>query len=233
MSSKIQKITLPSSRKTEWKKALPGLLNNLIPGTAELDCSDWALGSSQLLELIVSIEKAGFKVSIISSQTPETLVTASSLGYQTHLRLQEKEFEESNLYGSPSLTKPPKLLFHHGTLRSGDHLSTEGDLLLFGDVNPGATISAGGDVMIWGRLRGTAHAGKDGLSTSKIVALQLRPLQLRIGNLVARGPEEQPEPGLAEEAKVLNGQIVIQPACTKNSLLNKHVESAENLNSKL
>ena len=85
-------------------------------------------------------------------------------------------------------------------------------MLLLGDVNPGARISAGGDVMVWGRLRGIAHAGQDGDTKAKIVALQLRPLQLRIADAVARGPEDQPQPGLAEEARLEAGTIMIEPA---------------------
>ena len=82
-----------------------------------------------------------------------------------------------------------------------------------GDVNPGGSASADGDVYIWGRLRGRAHAGLSGNRTARIVALQLRPLQLRIADLVARGPEEQPQPGLAEQACILEGAIAIEPAC--------------------
>ena len=66
--------------------------------------------------------------------------------------------------------------------------------------------------MVWGRLRGIAHAGQDGDTKAKIVALQLRPLQLRIADAVARGPEDQPQPGLAEEARLEGGSIMIEPA---------------------
>jgi septum site-determining protein MinC len=101
---------------------------------------------------------------------------------------------------------------HRGTLRSGDHLQTQGTLLVLGDVNPGARISAAGHVLVWGRLRGTAHAGCNGDTGARIVALQLRPLQLRIATTVARGPDGSPPPGLAEEAKIVNGTIQIDPA---------------------
>ena len=109
------------------------------------------------------------------------------------------------------------MLFHHGTLRSGEHLDAFGDVLVLGDVNPGARISAGGNVMVWGRLRGIAHAGKPGNNQAKITALQLRPLQLRIADKIARGPDEKPEQGLAEEALIDQGKIIIQPANSKNS----------------
>jgi septum site-determining protein MinC len=104
------------------------------------------------------------------------------------------------------------LSIHRGTLRSGDHLQVKGPLLVLGDVNPGARVSAGGDVRVWGRLRGVAHAGCHGDRSARIVALQLRPLQLRIAEAVARGPEDLPPAGFCEEAVLLDGTIAIRPA---------------------
>jgi septum site-determining protein MinC len=112
----------------------------------------------------------------------------------------------------------PALLIHRATLRSGDHLKARHHVLLIGDVNPGAQISAGGNVLIWGRLRGFAHAGVEGDLNARITALQLRPLQLRIADLVARGPEEKPQPGLAEEARIVDGVISIEPADPRSDL---------------
>jgi septum site-determining protein MinC len=105
-----------------------------------------------------------------------------------------------------------RLTLHQGTLRAGDHLNVEGSLLVLGDVNPGARVSAGGHVLVWGRLRGSAHAGCRGDSGASIVALQLRPLQLRIAAAVARGPDELPPAGLAEQALLINGAIQLRPA---------------------
>ena len=221
MTHLTQTISLPPTREAEWKKVLPKLISDLKPGFTELDCGDWTLGAHELQKIISSMQKAGLKLTRVSSCLPETIVTAAALGYQTNLALKggaqsgDKKGFHNDINSAKETSK--KLLFHSSTLRSGDHLMTEGDLLLHGDVNPGARISAGGDVMIWGRLRGTAHAGKNGNANAKIVALQLRPLQLRIGDLVARGPEEKPQQGFAEEAKILNNQIVIEPASTKLS----------------
>ena len=52
-----------------------------------------------------------------------------------------------------------KTNFHQGTVRSGEYLDSPGDLLILGDVNPGAKVSAEGNIIIWGRLLGIAHAG--------------------------------------------------------------------------
>jgi septum site-determining protein MinC len=108
--------------------------------------------------------------------------------------------------------EPPALRIHQGTLRSGDHLHSEGSLLVLGDVNPGARVEAGGHVLVWGTLRGVAHAGCGGDTSARITALQLRPLQLRIAGAVARGPQERPAPGLAEQARLVDGVIRIDPA---------------------
>ncbi len=215
LKSITQKITLPSSRKTDWKTALPDLLKSLEDEKTELDCNDWELNYCELQELISFIERSGLQISTISSKIPKTIVSASALGHQTRLIIPNSKISTSSPQPSLLSKEKQKLFFHNGTLRSGDNLSTEGDVLLFGDVNPGATISATGNVMVWGRLRGVAHAGKDGNQNMKIIALQLRPLQLRIGKLIARGPEEKPEPGLAEEAKIVGGEIIIEPATTK------------------
>ena len=144
----------------------------------------------------------------VSATNPETLVSANALGLSARL--------SSDLIGSQeprdASTTDSELLFHKGTLRSGDHLQSDGDILLLGDVNPGALISADGDVMVWGRLRGTAHAGQHGEKQARIIALQLRPVQLRIADVVARGPEDQPQTGLVEQARLQDGEIVIEPA---------------------
>jgi septum site-determining protein MinC len=122
----------------------------------------------------------------------------------------------------------PALLIHRATLRSGDHLKARHHVLLIGDVNPGAQISAGGNVLVWGRLRGCAHAGIQGDLNARITALQLRPLQLRIADLVARGPEEKPQPGLAEEARIVDGEIAIEPADPRGDLLMQEVSLDSN-----
>ena len=213
--SQFQSITFPLTRKEDWREVLPRKLIQLHPGIVIVDCLDWVLSCKDFQKIKVLLDNAGLKIKLIESSIPETLVSAASLGHQTLLRLDDNQAISNNSIGEGTIpNKTTPLLFHKGTLRSGEHLEAEGDVLLLGDVNPGAKISAQGDVMIWGRLRGTAHAGKSGNNQAKIVALQLRPLQLRISNKVARGPEEQPQEGLAEEALIEAERIVIKPART-------------------
>ena len=78
--------------------------------------------------------------------------------------------------------------------------------VLFGDVNPGAEIRATGNIVVLGRLRGTAHAGI-GQDVGFILALRLEPQQLRIGRKVARSGEDmravEPEIAFLTDDKIV------------------------------
>jgi len=98
------------------------------------------------------------------------------------------------------------------TLRSGQVVQYPGHVVVIGDVNPGAEIIAGGDVVVWGKLRGIVHAGATGDDEAVVCALSLAPLQLRIGNHIARAPEEREDlPERPEMASVQDGEIVAEP----------------------
>ncbi len=202
-------LQLPDHRSQHWKNALPGLLDQEPSNLVELDCGDWNLNCSDLQQLLQILQSMGCRLRWLCSRHPKTVVSAAALGLNVHL-------DEAGAQPPPKNEEQDGLLVHRGTLRSGDHLQCDGDVLIYGDVNPGARVSAGGDVMVWGRLRGIAHAGCHGSNKAKIVALHLRPVQLRISNAVARGPEDQPLDGLTEQARLDQGVIVIEPAETRS-----------------
>ncbi|WP_026572306.1 septum site-determining protein MinC [Bacillus sp. UNC438CL73TsuS30] len=74
-------------------------------------------------------------------------------------------------------------------IRSGQVLEVPGDLLLIGDVNPGGTVMAGGNIFIMGTLKGIAHAGCTGNDEAIIAASNMRPTQLRISDCLNRAPD--------------------------------------------
>ncbi len=74
-------------------------------------------------------------------------------------------------------------------IRSGQVLKTPGDLLLIGDVNPGGTVIAGGNIFIMGSLKGLAHAGCFGNEDAIIAASHMKPSQLRISDHINRAPD--------------------------------------------
>jgi len=84
-------------------------------------------------------------------------------------------------------------------------------VVIIGDVNAGAEVIAEGDVLVWGALRGTVHAGYPGNEEAVVCALVLAPVQLRIGKLASRPPEDGAvSPQMPEVASVKNGQIVVE-----------------------
>ena len=74
--------------------------------------------------------------------------------------------------------------FHHGSLRSGQKLETEGSLVILGDVNSGAEVIASDNIVVLGNLRGLAHAGAKGNKQAIIAAGLLDTVQIRISNIV-------------------------------------------------
>ncbi|HEY7355029.1 MAG TPA: septum site-determining protein MinC [Ktedonobacterales bacterium] len=102
-------------------------------------------------------------------------------------------------------------LFTRRTIRSGQRLRYESSVVILGDVNAGAEVIAGGDVVVWGTLRGTVHAGYPANEEAIVCALALAPVQLRIGALASRPPEDGGlPPQMPEVASVKNGQIVVE-----------------------
>ncbi|KLU59570.1 septum site-determining protein MinC [Peptococcaceae bacterium CEB3] len=101
-------------------------------------------------------------------------------------------------------------LFVDRTLRSGHSVQYEGHVVVLGDVNPGAEIVAGGNIVVLGTLRGVAHAGATGDRGASVSAGHLRPTQLRIADRVARAPDEEVEAVGPEIARIKNGQLFVE-----------------------
>ncbi|MEB3318179.1 MAG: septum site-determining protein MinC [Cyanobacteriota bacterium] len=190
------------------------LLEPSLQGAVTLLCGPWPLRPIDFRRLMDLLKTASLSLRSVSCQEEGARIAAASLGLTVEMSpivgetAGWEEAEPESRGGADSVA----LSIHQGTVRSGDHQHAAGSLLVLGDVNPGAQVSATGHVMVWGKLRGTAHAGRSGDRTARIVALHLHPLQLRIADQVARGPAEAPPPGLAEKAHLVNGRIQIDPA---------------------
>ncbi|MHB9144086.1 MAG: septum site-determining protein MinC [Symbiobacteriia bacterium] len=100
------------------------------------------------------------------------------------------------------------------TLRSGQRVRFDGNVVVLGDVNAGAVVIAAGDIVVMGALRGLAHAGSTGNQRAVVAALRLQPTQLRIASFISRSPDDgsnQDQPRAPEVASIKNGIIVIEP----------------------
>ena len=96
-------------------------------------------------------------------------------------------------------------------IRSGQKISYDGTLIIFGDVNAGAELEAAGHILVLGALRGVAHAGCKGDKKAVIYANQLRSVQLRIADLIARAPDgENTKRNIPEIARIIDNYLVIE-----------------------
>jgi septum site-determining protein MinC len=112
----------------------------------------------------------------------------------------------------PSPADPQTLLhLERRTVRSGEKIASAGHVIILGDVNPGAEIIAGYNIIVWGSLRGSAYAGVPDQEEAVIAALHLAPIQLRIAGYIARAPEARPTAaGLPELARIDQQAIVVE-----------------------
>ena len=115
--------------------------------------------------------------------------------------------DEDNAANSTAEALRAEPLYLQTIVRSGGEIRHPGTVVLVGDVNPGGTIAAAGDIIIWGRLRGVAHAGSEGDRRRTIAALHMEPTQLRIADVVARAPQHPPQATDAEVAYITPGGI--------------------------
>ncbi len=126
---------------------------------------------------------------------------------------QQEEKKEIHNELSVSLEKLPtnNVKVINKSLRAGQSVEHTGDVLILGDVNPGAEVKATGNIIVMGTLKGVAWAGYLGNPDAVIVALRMQPSQLRIANIIAiNEDEEERAPDYPEIAKIENGEVVIK-----------------------
>ena len=106
--------------------------------------------------------------------------------------------------------------FYKGTLKDGQMLETENSVIVLGDVYPGASIISNKDIVILGGLYGQAYAGGNGEDGHFVVALEMSPEKLKIGDFKYKTSEKQSKWGIKPKiqpkiAYVQDGRVVIEP----------------------
>ncbi len=176
------------------------------------------LRASQLLQIQKLFLRHDLALRAILSDEATTRAAARDMGFATRLAGSHTDLDGNLLAKkAPETAAPPPGSDHlpgglvlKETLRSGRRVFHEGDVVVIGDVNPGAELIAGGDVIVWGRLRGLVHAGALGDETAVICALDLSPTQLRIAGQIAIAPAEKEKTPKPETAVIRDGQIVAE-----------------------
>jgi septum site-determining protein MinC len=169
-----------------------------------LDVGPQILRVNELVALRDRLSDRGISLWAVLSESPTTEKTAQLLGLAT--RISKPRPEEARQFAVDDLGDATAL-FLNKTLRSGTRIEFPGHVVVVGDVNPGAEIVAGGNVLVWGRVRGMVHAGAKGDTSAYICALDLSPTQLRIADEVSAflGPQNDPRPeivSLNDEGKL-------------------------------
>lgn len=179
------------------------------------------LHQSRLAELQALLASHELELWAVLSEHEATREAARALGLATRLAGSDTDLEgnprESRGPGSAA-AEPQQVanaLLWQETLRSGQSLVHEGHVVVLGDVNPGAQIVAGGNVVVWGRLRGLVHAGAHGDRQARICALELVPTQLRIADQIAVPPADRPRSLRPEMAAIREELIVAEPWRTR------------------
>ena len=136
---------------------------------------------------------------------------------ERHAAAHENEADELKLSDSdvnpeqgdaprPANVRTVNTVFLQNTVRSGQRIESFGDIIVVGDVNPGAEVIADGSIAVFGRLMGLAHAGARGDRTACVVANRLTPSQLRIcGKMVIVPRDREPE---GTEIATLNDDVI-------------------------
>ena len=166
-----------------------------------------SISAHQLSKLKNHFEKINNCSLIIYSNNIDTIITGKSLKIDSTFMKEQEIKNELLLINSQQECD----ILHKGTVRSGDRISSNGNLCIIGDVNPGAIISAKKNIYVWGKLLGIAFSGKDGNKNTSISSLYLKPLQLRIADVVAIGPKFKPKNYYPEIAVIDKQMIIIKP----------------------
>ncbi len=124
------------------------------------------------------------------------------------LNLSRKDIKQSRRSARRSET-----LVIHSSLRSGQRIEHDGDVLIIGHVNDGAEVIAEGNVSVMGKLKGLVHAGYNSEEDRAIIAASFETKQVRLGTKVST---------LSEEADFWGRYVIVSPE--KGSLLFKELK---------
>ncbi|MCD4685674.1 MAG: septum site-determining protein MinC [Anaerolineae bacterium] len=167
---------------------------------------------NDLAQVQRALEKRDVTLVAVLSDSPTAVAAARKLKLRTELATVEMDTQP--IEALP--LKPPPIdpeergtagvLINH-TVRNGRTVHSAGHIVILGDVNAGAVIVAGGDIIIWGKCRGVVHAGANGDESAVVCALHLTPTQLRIAGHITISPDDRRRHPKPEMAMVRHGRI--------------------------
>lgn len=209
----ISQGLLVTISETTWKKASELLISKIDESPdffkgarIALDIGELSIKSLELSKLRDLLSKREITLWAILSQSETTLQTARLLGLSVELgtKTQREKAKTDN-----SIFEGESAVWIEKNLRAGYKIETKCHVVVVGDVNPGAEIISGGNIMVLGRMSGSVHAGADGNSSAKVMALVLEPTNLMI-NQISAAPIEKKKKKQPEIARLQNNEIIIE-----------------------
>ena len=198
----------------DWKTLEDDIISHIYEREAffhgakiALDAGSLAIHAAEMGRLRDRLSEKGVTLWAVISTSAITINTAKMLGLDTSLERTRLRNKESGIE-SPEIGE--EAIFIQRTLRSGMCINSEKSVIVLGDVNPGAEIITRQNIIVWGRLRGTAYAGKDGSQENIICALNMAPTLLRIGEIVSELPVKLKK-SRPYTAKIIKGVIQFEP----------------------
>ncbi len=173
-----------------------------------IDVGSRIIKAADMGQLRDNLSEKNLALWAVISSSPVTEQTAQVLGLAT--RISRPPAERSIRPVDTTVNSGEQAIFVRRTLRSGFSLQHTGSVIVVGDVNPGAEIIAGGNVLVWGKLRGVVHAGAQGDDKAIVCALELAPTQLRIAGQIAVTPQKRGKPA-PEMARLQDGMVIAEP----------------------
>ncbi|MBI5930298.1 MAG: septum site-determining protein MinC [Chloroflexi bacterium] len=220
-------VTIPPD--DEWAKVIADLATRIDQQAAffkgasvALDVDKRAVRRHELANLLTILQKRDVNLISVLSTSATTQGAARKLGLATELvepPATQSHIPDTSRFVETNSEAPSLKSDVHGTegvlirrtLRSGQSVQNNGHVVILGDVNAGSEIVAGGDVVVWGKLRGVVHAGAYGDETCVVCALDLQPTQLRIASLISVSPPSKKRRKHPERAYVEDGVIKAEP----------------------
>lgn len=205
-------VTVPEGT---WSVVRPSLLQAIDErsdffrgANVALQMSDRALNAAELGGLRDALGEREIALTAILATAEQTREAGADLGLALEVPRPDIEQDSELDPIKPDLEGDEAVLIHR-TLRSGHIIRHPGHVIVIGDINPGAEVVAGGNVVVWGRVRGVVHAGATGNTNAVVCALDLAPTQLRIGTQISVSPDRKGKPR-PEMAMLREGQFVAQ-----------------------
>ncbi|MGD1937515.1 MAG: septum site-determining protein MinC [Cyanophyceae cyanobacterium] len=184
-----------------WQKLMHQVHNEKHFWTPEMEvelvCYGRVLEERQLGAIAEVLEEVQLQPVKMFCDFAETAQVAIAAGYTLSYTPSDEEPSEEREEGEIGAIDG---LYLDKSVRSGVEINYPGSVMVRGDINPGGAVIAGGDIIVWGRLRGIAHAGANGNYQATIRALRLEATQIRIASRAARVPPadgETPQPEVA------------------------------------